>query len=133
MGLTAPVAVGLQILVTNVSPPDTVAHHHHVITMHLCMANSRPASTFQCHKAPCEACGKYGHLAVLCDMLAMAVFLLEYCKVKSHVEVIHQSENCWVKRNKKFLPHDDQSSWLILANYCAEMNFTEEQVDSELD
>ena len=36
---------------------------------------SRPASTIQRHEAPCEACGKYGHPAVRCDMLAMAIFL----------------------------------------------------------
>ena len=34
---------------------------------------------------------------------------------------------------KKYLPRDDRSPRLILANYCAEMNFTEDQVDRELD
>ena len=95
--------------------------------------NSRPPSSTPRHEAPCEACGKYGHPAVRCDMLAMALFLQRYCKDRSHAETIRQNEHRWVERNKKYLPRDDRSPRLILANYCAEMNFTEDQVDNELD
>ena len=95
--------------------------------------DSRPASNTKRHEGPCEACGKYGHPAVRCDMLAMAIYLKRYCKDKSHSEVIRQNELRWVERNKKFLPRDDRSPRLVLANYCTEMNFTEEQVDNELD
>jgi len=71
-------------------------------------------------------------------MLAMALYLQRYCKDKSHADTIRQNEQRWVEqrwveRNKKFLPRDDRSPRLILANYCSEMNFTEDQVDSELD
>lgn len=85
------------------------------------------------HEAPCEACGKYGHPAVRCDMLAMALYLQRYCKDKSHAEAIRQNEHRWVERNKRYLPRDDRTPRLILANYCAEMNFSEDQVDNELD
>ena len=95
--------------------------------------NSRPPSNTPRHEAPCEACGKYGHPAIRCDMLAMALFLQRYCQDRTHAETIRQNEARWVERNKKFLPRDDRSPRLILANYCAEMNFTEDQVDNELD
>ena len=96
--------------------------------------NSRPPrSKTPRHEAPCEACGKYGHPAVRCDMLAMALYLQRYCADRSHAETIRQNEHRWVERNKQFLPRDDRSPRLILANYCAEMNFSEDQVDNELD
>lgn len=89
--------------------------------------------TISRHEAPCEACDKYGHPAAWCDMLAMTLFLQQYCKDRGHEEIIRQNELCWVERNKKFLPRDDHSPCLILANYCTEMDFTEDKIDSELD
>ena len=85
------------------------------------------------HEAPCEACGKYGHPAVRCDMLAMAIFLVRYFKEKSNAASMQEAETRWVGRNKRYLPRDDRTPRTILANYCAEMEFSEDQVDSELD
>lgn len=91
------------------------------------------SSAFPCHEAPCEACGKYGHPASRCDMLGMAIWLLRYFKDKSNTDTMAAVEARWVERNKKFLPRDDRTPRTILANYCTEMEFTEEQVDDELD
>ena len=85
------------------------------------------------HEAPCEACGKYGHPATRCDMLAMAVWLLRYFKDKSNADAMAAAETRWVDRNKKFLPRDDRTPRTILANYCAEMEFTTDKVEDELD
>ena len=84
-------------------------------------------------EAPCEACGKYGHPAIRCDMLGMALFLQRYCRNRANANSIKESELRWVERNKKFLPRDDRTPRTVLANYCAELQFTEDQVDSELD
>ena len=96
-------------------------------------SRDRRASQFPKHEAPCEACGKYGHPASRCDMLGMAIWLLRYFKDKSNSDTMKAVEARWVERNKKFLPRDDRSPRTILANYCAEMVFSEDQVDSELD
>ena len=93
----------------------------------------RRVSQYPKHEAPCEACGKYGHPASRCDMLGMAIWLLRYFKDKSNSETMQAVETRWVERNKKFLPRDDRSPRTILANYCAEMEFSEDKVDSELD
>ena len=66
-------------------------------------------------------------------MLGMAIWLLRYFKDKSNSDTMQAVETRWVERNKKFLPRDDRSPRTILANYCAEMDFTENMVDSELD
>ena len=39
----------------------------------------------------------------------------------------------WVECNKSHLTHDNWTPRRILANYSAEMNFTEDKIDSELD
>ena len=84
-------------------------------------------------EAPCEACGKYGHPAVRCDMLGMALFLQRYCKDRANTDAIKESEQRWIERNKKFLPRDDRTPRTVLANYCAELQFSEDTVDMELD
>lgn len=96
-------------------------------------SRARRASQYPKHEAPCEACGKYGHPASRCDMLGMAIWLLRYFKDKSNTDTMQAVEARWVERNKKFLPRDDRSPRTILANYCAEMEFSENKVDSELD
>ena len=85
------------------------------------------------HLAPCEACGKFGHPASRCDMLAMAIFVNRYSRNRDNATAIREIEARWVERNKPHLPRDDRSPRTILANYCAEMDFSEEQVDFELD
>ena len=84
-------------------------------------------------EGPCEACGKYGHPTARCDMLAMALFLQRYCKNRANQTVIAEAEARWVERNKPFLPRDDRSPRTVLANYCAELQFSEDTVDAELD
>ncbi len=85
------------------------------------------------HHGPCEACGKYGHPAIRCDMLAMALFLQRYCKNRDNNDKLREAELRWIERNKPHLPRDDRTPRTILANYCAEMQFTEDHVDAELD
>lgn len=93
---------------------------------------TRPMA-FPRHEGPCDACGKYGHPAARCDMLAMALFLQRYSQDRANSTTMKEAEERWVQRNKKFLPRDSRSPHTILANYCAEMEFTEDQVDMELD
>jgi hypothetical protein len=66
-------------------------------------------------------------------MLAMALFLRRYCRDRNNQETITASEARWVERNKKFLPRDDRTPRTVLANYCSELQFTEDTVDNELD
>ncbi len=85
------------------------------------------------YEGTCDACGKYGHPANRCDMLAMAIFLQRYSRNKLNVEVIKEAEERWTTRNKPYLPRDDRTPRTILANYCAELQFDEDKVDAELD
>ena len=85
------------------------------------------------YQSACEACGKYGHPANRCDMLAMALFIQRYARDRSNAEVIKALEAQWVERNKPFLPRDDRMPRTILANYCAEFEFSEDMVDTEMD
>jgi hypothetical protein len=66
-------------------------------------------------------------------MLAMALFLQRYSRDRNNAAIIKEAEEQWVQRNKKFLPRDDRTPKTILANYCAELEFSEDQVDAELD
>jgi hypothetical protein len=93
---------------------------------------SRPPPP-QRYEGSCAACGKYGHEAVRCDMLAMALFLKRYSSDRGNADAIRAAEARWIERNKKFLPRDDRTPRTILANYCSELNFQEDAVDAELD
>jgi hypothetical protein len=66
-------------------------------------------------------------------MLAMALFLKRYSSDRGNQATIRDAESRWLERNKKHLPRDDRSPRTILTNYCAELNFTEDSVDGELD
>ena len=94
--------------------------------------SSRPPTT-QRFEGPCKACGKYGHPASRCDMLAMALFLRRYCRDRNNQETITASEACWVEHNNKFLPKDNRTPHTVLANYCLELQFMEDTMDNELD
>ena len=85
------------------------------------------------YESACEACGKYGHPANRCDMLAMALFIQRYCKNRSNAELMKALEAHWIERNKPFLPRDDRTPRTILANYCAEFEYDEDKVDLEMD
>lgn len=93
---------------------------------------NRPAPSKR-YEGTCAACGKYGHEAVRCDMLGMALFVKRYSSDRSNQESIREAEARWKERNKKFLPRDDRTPRTILANYCAELDFHEDTVDAELD
>ena len=93
---------------------------------------SRPQNRTR-YESACEACGKYGHPANRCDMLAMALFIQWYARKRSNAELMKALEAHWVERNKPFLPRDDHSPRTILANYCAEFEYGEDKVDMEMD
>lgn len=80
----------------------------------------------------CAACGKWGHQAVTCDMLAMAVFLRKYSAIKTHSRAIQEAEQAWMEKNKKWLPSDNAARKL-LARYCDQVQLPLDQVDDELD
>ena len=66
-------------------------------------------------------------------MLAMALFLQRYSKNRDNLSTIKEAETFWMERNKKHLPRDTRTPRTILTNYCAELQFAEDQVDNELD
>lgn len=66
-------------------------------------------------------------------MLAMSLLLQRYSRDRNNAAIIQEAEERWVQRNKKFLPRDNRTPRTILANYCAELEFSEDLVDSELD
>ena len=68
-----------------------------------------------------------------CDSLAMTLFMQRYSRNKDNSEKLKELEKHWVERNKPFLPRDDRSPRTVLANYCAELQFSEDTVDAELD
>jgi hypothetical protein len=63
----------------------------------------------------------------------MALFIQRYSHNRSNAEVVKEAELRWIERNKPFLPRDDRTPRTILANYCAEFDFSEDKVDKELD
>ena len=63
----------------------------------------------------------------------MALFLQRYSKNRDNLSTIKEAETRWVECNKKHLPRDTWTPRTILANYCAELQFAEDQVDNELD
>jgi hypothetical protein len=85
------------------------------------------------YEGACEACGKYGHPAARCDMLAMALYLQRYSRDRNNAATIKEAEERWLTRNKPFLPQDSRTPRTILANYCSELQFAEDKVDAELD
>jgi hypothetical protein len=96
-------------------------------------ATAAPTRSPPRYDGTCAACGKYGHEAVCCDMLGMALFLKRYSADRNNSASIQAAEARWMERNKKFLPCNDHTPQTILANYCAEMRFTDDVVDNELD
>ncbi len=135
--------------VTDPPPPSSVpqcARHTHIQGFSVNLTRRTPPSTGRTAPNPasrpppphryegtCAACGKYGHEAVRCDMLAMALFLNRYSSDRTNQESIRAAEARWKERNKKFLPRDDRTPRTVLANYCSELNFLEDTVDAELD
>ena len=63
----------------------------------------------------------------------MALFIQRYARNRSNADLMKALEAHWIERNKPFLPRDDRSPQTILANYCAEFEFTEDTVDAEMD
>ena len=66
-------------------------------------------------------------------MLAMALLLQRYSSNRNNEQVIKEADERWVQCNKRFLLRDNRLPCTILANYCAELDFTEDLVDAELD
>ena len=66
-------------------------------------------------------------------MLAMALFIQRYARDRSNADVVKALEARWVERNKPYLPRDDRTPRTILANYCAEFEFSADKVDMEMD
>ena len=79
----------------------------------------------------CDACGKYGHQAVTCDSLGMAIYMRLYCRDKKNKSIMDEAEQNWNKKNKKWVTESPPSK--ILARYCSVAGVPESQVDSELD
>ena len=85
------------------------------------------------HQGRCNACGRWGHPANKCDMVAMGLFLRRYMADQKNSSAIKESEQNWLQRNSDFLPSNDISPRRILPCYCEVINFHEDQVDLECD
>jgi hypothetical protein len=79
----------------------------------------------------CDACGKYGHEAVSCDALGMAIYMRLYCRDKKNKPIMDEAEQNWNQKNKKWV--SESTPRKILARYCSVVGVPEEQIDSELD
>jgi hypothetical protein len=84
------------------------------------------------YEGNCAACGKWGHQAVTCDMLAMAVFLKKYSAVKTNSRAIQDAEHAWMEKNKKWIP-PNTAPRTLLTRYCDLVHLPVDQVDEELD
>ena len=84
------------------------------------------------YEGNCAACGKWGHQAVTCDMLAMAVFLRKYSAIKSNSRAIQDAEQAWMEKNKKWIP-SNTAPRTLLTRYCDLVQLPVDQVDEELD
>ena len=80
----------------------------------------------------CDACGKYGHQAVTCDSLGMAIFMRLYCREKGNKSIMDEAEQNWKEKNKKWVS-SSSTPRKILTRYCSVVGVPEEQIDSELD
>lgn len=72
-------------------PRPNLAHARHF---------GRPQQPFD-PTAYCDACGRWGHKAITCDMLAMAVWLKDFMNRGGSKEQIEQVQQYWVERNSK--------------------------------
>jgi hypothetical protein len=48
------------------------------------------------YEGACEACGKYGHPAARCDMLAMVLYLQRYSRDRNNSDTIKAAEERWI-------------------------------------
>jgi len=89
----------------------------------------------QRYQGRCDACGRWGHLAVKCDMVGMGLFLKRYMADRKNTDAIKDAESNWMTRNAKFLPskNKDHTPRRVLTRYCEAAICGEDQVDLELD
>jgi hypothetical protein len=108
------------------------------------MPNPSQAKKFNRPRRPydpnsyCDACGRWGHKATRCDMLAMAIWLMEFVKRGGNEEVMKEIEKYWMERNAKeqqFKPTDTKTRTptQIMETYMDKYCFSEEQIANELD
>jgi hypothetical protein len=88
--------------------------------------------------AYCDACGRWGHKATRCDMLAMAIWLMEFVNRGGNEEVMKEIEKYWMERNAKeqqFKPTDSKprTPTQVMETYKDKYCFNEEQIANELD
>jgi hypothetical protein len=88
----------------------------------------------------CEACNRWGHKATKCDMLAMAIWLMEFLKRDGNEELTKEIQKYWMERNAKeqqLKPSDKRTSertaLQVMETYLDRYYFTEEQIANELD
>ena len=84
------------------------------------------------YEGNCAACGKWGHQAATCDMLAMAIFLRKYSANKSNTRAIQEAEQAWMEKNKKWIS-STAAPRTLLTRYCDMVQLPVDQVDEELD
>jgi hypothetical protein len=88
----------------------------------------------------CDACNRWGHKATKCDMLAMAIWLMEFLKRGGNEEVMKEVQKYWMERNAKeqqLKPSDKKASertpMQVMETYMDRYFFTEDQIANELD
>lgn len=88
----------------------------------------------------CEACNRWGHKATKCDMLAMAIWLMEFLKRGGTEEMMKEVQKYWMERNAKeqqLKPTDKKASertpLQVMETYMDRYYFTEDQIANELD
>jgi hypothetical protein len=87
----------------------------------------------------CDACNRWGHKATRCDMLAMAVWIMEFINNGGSEAVIKEITKYWTERNaneQSFQPTErpfKRDPVKVMQTYMDRYCFTAEQVADELD
>jgi hypothetical protein len=89
--------------------------------------------------AYCDACGRWGHKATRCDMLAMAIWLMEFMKNGGLEKIMKEIQKYWMDRNAKEQNvrtgerEPTKTPLKILETYMDRYGFHMEQIANELD
>jgi hypothetical protein len=81
----------------------------------------------------CDACKRIGHVALTCDMLAMALFLAKYITHSLLADDWRKIESNWLCTWKDKLAQPQRSPTQVLKAYCMALNITTDHLDLAMD
>ena len=81
----------------------------------------------------CAACGRIGHMAKQCDMLAMAICLKRYMKKDLSATLRDAAETEWLEKWRKRLDNPSSTPRQVMQTYVERLNMTIAGLDNEMD